>query len=78
MGCFSAACIAFDLTINLSKTVVIYQFAPSNSFLNPAIFVYGKSLGVVDCFVYLSSILSQDISLDWDQDGKSCQNFWVA
>lgn len=61
MDCFSGAYTIFGLTISVSKTVVMYQPVPGKSFMNPAIFVYGKHFRLVAHFVYL---VSQDNSLD--------------
>ena len=64
MDCFSGVCTAFGLTINVNKTLVMSQPAPNKHFVDLAIFVYGKHLKVVDPFVSLGSILSQDNSLN--------------
>lgn len=55
---------AFGLIISVSKIVVMYQSTPGKIFVNLAIFIGGKRLGVADHFVYLGSALSQDNSLD--------------
>ena len=66
MDCFSRSCASFGLTINVNKTLVMYQPALNKRFEDPAIFVYGKRLKFVDHFVYLVSTLSQEKSLDWE------------
>ena len=64
MNCISASCKAFGLSINLDKTVVMFQPAPGNPYVEPAVFVEGTVLKVVDKFVYLGSTLSRSGSLD--------------
>ena len=54
----SAACAALGLTINLKKTVVMYQPAPSKLYVEPLITVNGQRLENVPKFVYLGSTLS--------------------
>ena len=66
MDCFSRPCASFGLTINVNKTLVMYQPALNKRFEDPAIFLYGKRLKFVDHFVYLVSTRSQDNSLDWE------------
>ena len=64
MGRFSAACVAFGLTISLRKTKVMFTPAPGKPYIEPNIFVNGTRLEVVDTFLYLGSALSGDGSLD--------------
>ena len=64
MDCVSGACTAFDLTINVNKTAFMYQPVLSKRFEDPAIFLYGERLKVVDPFVNLRNILVRDNSLD--------------
>ena len=66
MDCFSGSCASFGLTINVNKTLFIYQPDPNKDFVDLAIFVYGKRLKVLVHFVYLDSKLSQDNSLIWE------------
>ena len=66
MNSFSAACTAFGLTINLKKTVVMFQPPPTQHYLEPNIFVYGKRLNVVGEFVYLGSAVNRHGNIDSD------------
>ena len=64
MNCFSSACKMLGLEISLKKTVVMFQPAPGNAYVEQSIFVDDTKLKVVEKFVYLGSTLSQDGSLD--------------
>ena len=68
MQCFmdrlSEACKAFDLTISLDKTVVMFQPAPGTVYVEPSINTDGKKLKVVDKFTYLGSTINRFCSLD--------------
>ncbi len=57
---FAAACTEFGLTISLSKTVVMAQNVPAP----PHVTINGTVLSVVEKFVYLSSTLTSNNSLD--------------
>ncbi|MEE8289810.1 MAG: reverse transcriptase family protein, partial [Nitrosomonadaceae bacterium] len=61
---FDTACDAFGFTINIKKTVVMYQPAPSKPYHKPSILVKNKLLEVVDSFVYLGGSISRTGSLD--------------
>ena len=52
------------MTINLKKTVVVYQSAPAKTHILPSIYIYGSKLKVVDKFEYLGSTLSSNNALD--------------
>ena len=64
MNLFSSACKMLGLEISLKKTVIVFQPAPGNAYVEPSIFVDNTKLKVVDSFVYLGSTLSQSGSLD--------------
>ena len=55
----SDSCDSYDLTINIRKTEVVYQAAPSKTYKEPTIIVKSQRLQVVDKFTYLRSILSR-------------------
>ncbi len=57
---FAAACTEFELTISLSKTVVMAQNVPAP----PHVTINGTVLSVVEKFVYLGSTLTANNSLD--------------
>ena len=61
---FDSACDAFGLTINIKKTVVMYQHAPGKLYKKPTIIVKDSCLKVVDTFTYLGGTLSRTGSLD--------------
>ena len=48
----------YDLTINIKKTEVVYQWAPGKPYNEPTITVKGQRLQLVDKFSYLGSTLS--------------------
>lgn len=60
----STAAKAFGLTINLTKTVVMYQPAPGLAPRMPCIEIDGTTMNNVDCFTYLGSCLSATCTLD--------------
>ena len=62
--CFASAARRFGLTISIKKTEALYQPAPGNMYVPPAITIEGKLLNAVDNFKYLGSIVSNDASLD--------------
>ena len=64
MDAFSQACAALGLTINLKKTVLMYQSAPGKTYIPPNIYVNGSKLKVVDRFVHLGSTLNSKNTLD--------------
>ena len=61
---FDAACDAFGFTINIKKTVVMFQPAPGKTYTKPSIFVKDRLLVVVDEFVYLGGKVTRTGSLD--------------
>ena len=61
---FDAACDAFGFTINIKKTVVMFQPAPGKTYTKPSIFVKDRLLEVVDEFVYLGGKVTRTGSLD--------------
>ena len=64
LNSFSDASKQFGLTISLGKTEVLFQRAPNSVTPQPAIFIDDVELKVVDSFIYLGSIISNDGSLD--------------
>lgn len=62
--CFAAADRRFGLTISIKKTEALYQPAPGNIYLPPAIEIEGKQLNAVQNFKYLGSIASNDASIE--------------
>ena len=64
VDCFVAACDIFGFSVNIPKTKVMFQPAPGNPFLKPAIVIKNKILDVVKNFVYLGSTVSQKAILD--------------
>ena len=62
--CFAAAARRFGLTISIKKTEALYQPAPGNVYLPPAIEIEGTQLNAVKNFKYLGSISSNDASID--------------
>ena len=61
---FDSTAEAFGLTINLKKTVVMFQPAPCKTYHPPTIYLKGEVLKVVDKFVYLGGTLHRTGSLD--------------
>ena len=61
---FDSTAEAFGLTINLKKTVVMYQPAPGKTYYSPTIYLKGEVLKVVDKFVYIGGTLHRTGSLD--------------
>ena len=61
---FSQASKLFGLTINISKTEVLYQPAPNTNPQEPTITIDGTRLKNIDSFKYLGSIISNDAYLD--------------
>ena len=64
MNLFSSACKILGLEISFKKTVIMFQPAPGNAYIEPSIFVDNTKLKLVDSFVYLGSTLSQSGFLD--------------
>ena len=62
--CFSSAAKAFDLTVSIQKSVVMYQPAPATCGTEPSISIDDPTLKNVESFTYLGSCLSSDASLD--------------
>ena len=54
----------FGLTISLGKTEVLFQRAPNSVAPQPAISIDDVELKVVNSFIYLESMISNDGSLD--------------
>ena len=78
MDLLSAACIAFGLTISLTKTKVMFTPAPGKPYVQPNIIVQGTRLDAVDTFVYLGSTISRDGTLDAEMHlriAKACVAF---
>ena len=74
MNCFSKACQDFGLTISLKKTQVMGQGVDSP----PSITISTQEVEVVHDFVYLSSTISDTLSLDVELDkymGKAATMF---
>ena len=61
---FSQASNLFGLTINISKTEVLYQHAPNTNLEEPTITTDGTRLKKIESFKYLESIISNDAYLD--------------
>ena len=62
--CFASAARRFGLTISIKKTETLYQPAPGNLYVPPAISIDEKLLNAVDNFKYLGSIVSNDATFD--------------
>ena len=62
--CFATAARRFGLTISIKKTEALYQPAPGNAYVPPAVTIEGKQLNAVEDFKYLGSIVSNDASID--------------
>ena len=62
--CFAAASRRFGLTISIKKTEALYQPAPGNLYVPPAITIEGQQLAAVETFKYLGGTVSNDASLD--------------
>ena len=61
---FATAARRFGLTISIKKTEVLYQPAPGNLYVPPAVTIEGKQLNAVENFKYLGSTISNDASID--------------
>ena len=61
---FSQASKQFGLTINISKTEVLYQHVLNTSPQEPTITTDGTHLKNIDSFKYLESTISNDAYLD--------------
>lgn len=64
INCFDKSCKAFGLEMNLKKTEVMLQVSPGKDYVKPRIFVETHELKVVESFIYLGSLLSNDGSMD--------------
>ena len=64
MDTFTRACTALGMTINLKKTVVMYQTAPGKTYIPPSTYVYANKLKVADRFVYVGTTLSSKNTFD--------------
>ena len=62
--CFAKAARRFGLIISIKKTEALYQPAPGNPYIPPAITIDGKLLNAVESFKYLGSTVSNDASFD--------------
>ena len=62
--------MAFNLTVNIKKTEVLYQAAPGTTQPEPSIKIDGAALKNVEDFTYLGSCLSSSGGLD---DEISCR-----
>ena len=69
---FAEASRLFGLSINLSKTEVLFQPAPTSTSQAPSISIEGTQLQTVDNFKYLDSIISIDGSLDKEINSGIC------
>ena len=63
-NCFSAAAADFGLTINASKTEVMFQPPPSAEYHDPSINFNGSPLPTTKSFTYLGSTVTHGASLD--------------
>ena len=61
---FAKACCRFGLTISIKKTEALYQPAPGNVYVPPAITIDDKPLNAVENLTYLGSIVSSNASMD--------------
>ena len=61
---FVAASEAFGLSINISKTEVLYQPAPDTAHKDPDLYIHGKPVKSVRNFTYLGCVISSDNSID--------------
>ena len=60
----SQASKLFGLTINISKTEVLYQPTPNTSSQEPTITIDSTHLKNIDSFKYVESTISNDVYLD--------------
>ncbi|XP_056674919.1 uncharacterized protein LOC130457479 [Monodelphis domestica] len=67
---FSTATKLFGLTINLSKTEVLYQPAPGRPTNQPCITINSTQLSNVNTFKYLGSTIANDGSLDHEINAR--------
>ena len=67
---FSEASKAFELTISLKKTEVLFQPAPLQNYTPPHITIDGTTLNSVEHFTYLGSVMSNDATIDKDLDNR--------
>jgi len=70
VDCFSRAAKAFDLTISLKKTEVLYQTAPQETCTHPKISIDDKTPNAVNHITKLGSMISNDATVDKDLDSR--------
>ena len=61
---FVAAAVSFGLTINISKTEVLYQPAPGTPHKDPDLYIHGEPIKSVQNFTYLGCVISSDNFID--------------
>ena len=61
---FASAARRFGLTISIKKTEALYQPAPGNEYVAPAIVINGTQLNAVKNFNYLGGKISNDASIN--------------
>ena len=64
------ACTRFGLTINISKTKVMYTAPTGETYVDPDIYFYGSRIDVVKRFVYLGSTSTNDGFLDAEMERR--------
>ena len=67
---FADAAKAFDLTISLKKTEVLYQKPPRGTYHPPSISIGGNLLNTVEHFTYLGSVISNDATVAKDVNNR--------
>ena len=61
---FVAASVEFGLTINISKTEVLYQPAPGTPHKDPDLHIHREPIKSVQNYTYLGCVISSDNSID--------------
>ena len=74
---FSSAASDFGLTINASKTEVMYQPPPGAEYHDPNILLDGTPLPVTKSFTYLGSTVTNDTNLD-NEVGRRIQAAYMS